>query len=122
MDLDSAIPFEVLSYEELARWIVSSSQSQHGTLYLVNHNDTFILCTLTSFTGYYNYTGLPVLLFCTLDQEPSGSFLRIDVRSDSKNKISFTDGFDENDSNLGFIQYIPIIRLKNVPSIFTFEV
>lgn len=121
MDISSAIPFEVSSNEELARWIVSSTETQHGTLYLVNYKGRFILCTLTSFTGYYNFTGLPILLFTYIDQEPTGTFLRFDVRDDSKNVIRYTNGFDETESNLGYIQYIPIIKLKSIPSIFTFE-
>lgn len=122
MDVDSAIPFEVSSYEELARWIVSSTETQHGILYLVNHNGKFILCTLTSISGYFNYTGLPVLLFSYIEKEPAGTFIRFDVREDAKNPISYTNGFDETESNLGYIQYIPIIKLKSIPPIFNFEV
>lgn len=121
MDLNTAVPFEVESTDDLARWIISSSQNQHGTLYLFNHNNKKVLATLISFNGYYNYTGLPILLFTTLESEPTGSFLRYDLRSDSKQNLSYTDGFDETDSNLGYVQYIPIIKLKQKPSIFTIE-
>ena len=121
MNESTALPFEVESTDDLARWIVSSSQNQHGTLYVFNKNNKFVLATLISFSGYYNYIGLPILLFTYIDTVPSGSFLRYDVRSDAKSKLLYTDGFDENDSNLGYIQYIPIIKLKKVPAIFNFE-
>jgi hypothetical protein len=118
MEVDSAVPLEVDSYDDLARWIVSSSQNQHGILYYLKKSDKFILASLVSFSGYYNFTGLPILLFTYIDKEPDGSFLRYDVRADAKNRIGYTSGFNENDSNLGYIQYIPIIKLKKIPAIF----
>lgn len=121
MDISSAVPFEVYSTSDLARWIVSSTSNQHGTLYCVNYNGKTILCSLVSFPGYYNYTGLPILLFTYVEAEPSGSFVRFDVRADSKNQLSYVSGFDESEANLGYIQYIPIIKLKTIPAIFNFE-
>lgn len=121
MDLNTAVPFEVESTADLARWIVSSSEYQHGTLYLFKYNNKNVLGTLISFKGYFNYTGLPILLFTMLESEPTGSFIRFDLRSENKQDISFTTGFDETDSNLGYIQYIPIIKLKKVPAIFNVE-
>lgn len=121
MDLNSAVPFEVDSTSDLTRWIISSSSNQHGTLYFINNNGKFILCTLISFSGYYNYIGLPILLYTFIEDEPSGLFIRFDIRSDTKNQLSYVNGFDESEANLGYIQYIPIIKLKKIPSIFSFD-
>ena len=121
MDISSAVPFEVYSTSDLARWIVSSTPNQHGTLYCVNYNGQNILCSLVSFPGYFNYTGLPILLFTYIEAEPSGTFVRFDVRAESKNQLSYVSGFDESEANLGYIQYIPIIKLKTIPAIFNFE-
>ena len=120
MDLDSAVPLEVFSVADLARWLISSNSNQHGILYLVNYKGKFILCSMTSFSGYYNFAGLPLLLFTYLDSEPTGSFLRFDIRADEQ-QIKYSQGFVEGESTLGFIHYLPIIKLKTIPSIFNFE-
>lgn len=121
MDVSSAIPFEVASPEDLAKWLISSSENQHGTIYFFKQQGKLILGTLVSFSGYFNYVGLPILLYTIVDTEPTGAFLRYDVRDDAKTRLSFTAGFDETEANLGYIQYLPIITLKKVPSIFTIE-
>ncbi len=121
MDINSAVPFEVQSSDDLARWIISSSLNQHGTIYVFKKESKFVLASLISFSGYYNYAGLPILLFTLIDSEPDGNFLRYDIRADAKTKLSFTSGFDETESNLGYIQYIPLIRLKKIPFIFNLE-
>ncbi len=113
MEVGSAIPLEVESYEDLARWLISSSQSQHGTIFSFKHQNRSILATLVCFPGYYSYAGLPILLYTVVTTEPSGTFLRYDVRDDAKNRISFTSGFDETEANLGYIQYLPIIKIKD---------
>lgn len=121
MDVSSAVPFEVQSTNDLARWIVSSTQNQHGVIYVLNHDNKFVLGTLISFSGYYNYAGLPLFIHTFVDVEPEGSFLRYDIRADAKIKLSFTNGFDETEANLGYIQYIPLIKVKKIPSIFNIE-
>ena len=122
-EIKSAIPFEVDSLDDLLRWIVSSSQGQHGTIFYFKKADKVIYSTLNIVSGYYNLRGLPILLYTKQEEEPKANFIRYDIRkeADAKSKILFTSGFDDRDSNLGFIQYIPIIKLKKIPKIFEFD-
>ena len=49
MDISSAVPFEVQSTDDLARWIVSSTPNQHGIIYVLKQENKIILGTLISF-------------------------------------------------------------------------
>lgn len=119
-DIDPAVPLEVDSLEDLIRWIVSSAQGQQTSLFYFKKNDKHYFLSFNIMPGYYNYQGLPLLLLTEHPVPPEGPFLRFDIRKDaaSDKRISYTDGFDDRDSNLGYIQYLPIVKLKSLPPIF----
>lgn len=119
-DITSAIPVEVNSIDDLIRWIISNSDNQHGTLFYFVKNEKHILSSYLSLKNYYEQRGLPIFAYITLKKRPEKFFLKYDLRDDIDNteRLKFTTGFDENDSNLGFIQYLPIIELKRMPDFF----
>ena len=119
-DIKAAIPLEVHSLEDLIRWVVSSSQGQQSSLFYFNKDGTHYFATFIILPGYYEYNGLPLLLVTKHPEAPKGPFLRFDIRKDATpdKRMSYSNGFDDRDSNLGYIQYLPIVQLKKLPPIF----
>lgn len=118
MEIEAAVPFELSSLEDLVRWVVSSSQGQQGTIFYFQKEGKHVFSTFIVLPGYYNFQGLPVLLMTEHSNAPEGAFLRFDIRHDADKTISYTAGFDDRDSNLGYIQYLPVIKLDKIPPIF----
>ncbi|MHA2362313.1 MAG: hypothetical protein ACXAC7_00020 [Candidatus Hodarchaeales archaeon] len=118
VEIDPAITLEVNSLEDLIHWVVSSSQGQQGTLFYFEKNDKHYFTTFIILPGYYELNGLPLLLVSEHNDAPKSKFLRFDIRKGVEDRISYTDGFDDRDSNLGYIQYLPIVSLKKIPPIF----
>ena len=120
VEIESAVPLELNSLEDLIRWIVSSSQGQQSALFYYNKENVHYFSTLIILPGYYQFKGLPLLLVAKHSEAPKGSFIRFDIRKDAdpNKKMSYTNGFDDRDSNLGYIQYLPIVQLKKLPAIF----
>ncbi|OLS27522.1 MAG: hypothetical protein HeimC3_03010 [Candidatus Heimdallarchaeota archaeon LC_3] len=122
IEIPSAMPMELYSLQDLIRWLVSSSQGQQATIFYFQKDDKHFYATLIILPGYYNFKGLPLLLYVEHDSNPKSNFIRFDIRKESaESAITFTEGFDDRDSNLGYIQYIPIVQLKTIPHIFRFE-
>ena len=124
-DIDTirpALPMQLTALDDLIRWLVSTSdQGAHGTKYNFLHESKHIYATLIILPSYYALHGLPLLIYCEHSQAPENNFIRFDIRKESTdNAISFISGFDDRDSNLGYIQYIPVIKLKEIPEIFRF--
>lgn len=113
---------ELYSLDDLIRWLVSSSQGQQGTIFYFKNNDKHLYATMIILPGYYDFNGLPLLLFVESESPPESNFIRFDIRKESADKaISFIEGFEDRDSNLGYIQYIPVVQLKTIPKIFDFS-
>ncbi|MFW9929472.1 MAG: hypothetical protein ACFFD1_08785 [Candidatus Thorarchaeota archaeon] len=122
LEIPAAIPMELFSLQDLIRWLVSSGQGQQGTIFYFRMGDKHYYATLIILPGYYDFNGLPLLLFVEHNNPPQNNFIRFDIRKESAdNAISFTQGFDDRDSNLGYIQYLPVVKLKSIPSIFKFN-
>ena len=120
--IKSALPMQLTTLDDLARWFVSSSvQGAHGTIFYFLREGKHIYATLIILPSYYTLHGLHLLVYCEHSQAPENNFIRFDIRKESNdNAISFISGFDDRDSNLGYIQYIPVIKLKEIPEIFRF--
>ena len=66
--------------------------------------------------GYYELQGVPLLIYTTATNEPTGAYIKYDLREDAKEIVTFTDGINQRDLNTGFVQYIPIIKAKKLPA------
>ena len=120
--IKSAVPMELDKLDDLVRWLVSSSQGQQGTIFFFKLNQKNYYATLIILPGYFEFRGLPLLIYVSHPDPPSSHFIRFDIRKESADHaLSFQNGFDERDSNLGYIQYIPVVVLKSVPPIFNFK-
>jgi hypothetical protein len=121
-DIPAAIPMELHSLEDLIRWLVSSSQGQQGTIFHFQRDEKHYYATLIILPGYYDFNGLPLLLYVEHKNPPQNNFIRFDIRKESaENAITFIEGFEDRDSNLGYIQYIPVVQMKTIPPIFKFN-
>ena len=123
INIPSAMPMELHSLQDLIRWLVSSSQGQQATIFYFKKEEKHFYATMIILPGYFNFKGLPLLLYVEHDSSPKNNFIRFDIRKESaENPIDFIEGFEDRDSNLGYIQYIPVIQLKSIPQIFSFEI
>ena len=96
IEIPSAIPMELYTLPDLIRWLVSSSQGQQGTIFHFQRDGKHYYATLIILPGYYDFNGLPLLLFVEHDSAPQNNFIRFDIRIESaKNAITFIEGFDE---------------------------
>lgn len=115
----SMVIFHLESIEDLLRWMISSSK-QHGTIFYSFQQGQHVYSTYINFPDYFEYRGLPVHAYCYHGRKPADVFIRYDIKDDlSKDeRINFVSGFDESDSSLGYVQYFPVITLKNIPEMF----
>ena len=121
-DIQRPVQFQLESLEDLVRWMISSSENQHGTIFYSKQNNEHIYSAYINFPNYYELHGLPVHCFAISDKEPTNAFLRYDISDsvDRNKRLVFVDGFDESHSSLGYIQYFPIIKFKinDIPDMF----
>ena len=113
------IQFHLESLEDLLRWIISSTK-QNGTIFYSLQEGKHVYSSYMTFPNYFEYRGLPVHGYAIHTTNPVDNFLRYDIKDDlpKNERISFVSGFDESESSLGYVQYFPVITLKNIPEIF----
>ncbi len=100
--------FELDSLSDLARMLAARGpREQAPSILLFNHNSKFILGTISTMHGWYDFYGLPIFIYVTLDEKPKGHFLQYESNSDKATCV-------DNASSPGKF-YFPIIKLKRKP-------
>lgn len=128
MELESAYGIELDSLLDLVRLVSSTSPDRPSTIFKWISNDSgnkkIFYGSFAIFPGYYNYKALPVLFFVILEKISDGqnlSIIRYDLQA-KENQISFLENVKEKDLenvHTGLVRFIPIVKLKRAPKIFT---
>lgn len=126
MQLDNAYGIELDSFTDLVRLVSSSSPDRPSTIFKwFSEDDSQVYYgSFAIFPGYYNFKALPVLFFVLHDssiEEHNQSLVRYDLQS-KENQISFLSHIKERDLenvHTGLIRFIPIVKLKKAPEIFS---
>ncbi|MHA1169041.1 MAG: hypothetical protein ACTSRU_14535 [Candidatus Hodarchaeales archaeon] len=114
-DLQPAIPIELESIEDLVRQIIANlSPEKQPSLYLFMKDGQKYLGTLFSVQDYFQYRGLPVFSYVSMNSSPytGEDFLRFDTRKERGKNLSFVNSIEERDLSTGYIQYIPVVKVK----------
>ncbi len=126
MQLDKAYGIELDSFTDLVRLVSSSSPDRPSTIFKwFSEDDSQVYYgSFAIFPGYYNFKALPVLFFVLHDssiEEQNQSLVRYDLQA-KENQISFLSYIKERDLenvHTGLIRFIPIVKLKKAPDIFS---
>ena len=128
MQLDSAYGIELDSLTDLIRLVSSSSPDRPSTIFKWTsedlENSQVYYGSFAIFPGYYNYRALPVLFFITSDssiEEQNQSLVRYDLQA-KETQVSFLNRVTEKDLenvHTGLVRFIPIVKLKKAPKIFS---
>ncbi len=128
MQLDSAYGIELESLTDLIRLVSSSSPDRPSTIFKwyseESENSQVYYGSFAIFPGYYNYKALPVLFFITSDssiEEQNKSLVRYDLQA-KETQVSFLNRVTEKDLenvHTGLVRFIPIVKLKKAPKIFS---
>lgn len=128
MELDSAYGIELDSLLDLVRLVSSTSPDRPSMIFKWISNDSgkkeIFYGSFAIFPGYYNYKALPVLFFVILEiisDSQNLSIIRYDLQA-KENQISFLENVKEKDLenvHTGLVRFIPIVKLKRAPKIFT---
>ncbi|MFX0015206.1 MAG: hypothetical protein ACFFB2_10430 [Promethearchaeota archaeon] len=126
MKLDSAYGIELDSLKDLIRLISSSSPDRPSIIFKWDsENSTQVYYgSFAIFPGYYDYKALPVLFFIVRDssiEEENQSLVRYDLQA-RDNQMSFLTHIQDKDLDqvhTGLVRFIPIVKLKKAPKIFT---
>jgi hypothetical protein len=124
MKLDSAYGMELDSLKDLVRLVSSSSPDRPSTIFKWDSEDEKVYYgSFAIFPGYYEFKALPVLFFVVRDSavEEEKSLVRYDLQA-KENQISFLNHIEERDLenvHTGLIRFIPIVKLKRAPKIFS---
>ena len=124
MKLDSAYGMELDSLKDLVRLVSSSSPDRPSTIFKWNSEDDKVYYgSFAIFPGYYEFKALPVLFFVVPDSaiEEEKSLIRYDLQA-KENQISFLNFIEEKDLenvHTGLVRFIPIVKLKRAPKIFS---
>ncbi len=128
MQLDSAYGIELDSLTDLIRLVSSSSADRPSTIFKWHSEDSensqVYYGSFAIFPGYYNYKALPVLFFITSDssiEEQNQSLVRYDLQA-KETQVSFLNRVTEKDLenvHTGLVRFIPIVKLKKAPKIFS---
>ena len=125
LDLPSAYGIELLDFIDLVRLITSSSPERPSTIFKwIDDENRFNYGSFAIFPGYFDYRALPVLFYIITDEpleEEDEALVKYDLQN-SENQISFLKFLKEQDlenTHTGLVRFIPLIRLKSPPKIFT---
>ncbi|MHA1941398.1 MAG: hypothetical protein ACXACP_02055 [Candidatus Hodarchaeales archaeon] len=125
MDLPSAYGIELFAFIDLVRLITSSSPERPSTIFKwVDEKSRFNYGSFAIFPGYFDYRALPVLFFVTSDvpfENEDQALIKYDLQN-NENQITFLKFLKEQDlenTHTGLVRFIPLIRLKSPPKIFT---
>jgi hypothetical protein len=124
MKLDSAYGMELDSLKDLVRLVSSSSPERPSTIFKWDSEDKKVYYgSFAIFPGYYEFKALPVLFFVVQNSaiEEEKSLVRYDLQA-RENQISFLNHIEEKDLenvHTGLVRFIPIVKLKKPPKIFS---
>ena len=125
MDLPSAYGIELSEFIDLVRLITSSSPERPSTIFKwVDEEKKFYYGSFAIFPGYFDYRALPVLFYVVTDEpfeEEEEALVKYDLQN-LKNQVTFLKFLKEQDlenAHTGLVRFIPLIRLKSPPKIFT---
>ena len=124
MKLDSAYGMELDSLKDLVRLVSSSSPDRPSTIFKWDSEDNKVYYgSFAIFPGYYEFKALPVLFFIVQNSaiEEEKSLVRYDLQA-RENQISFLNHIEEKDLenvHTGLVRFIPIVKLKKAPKIFS---
>lgn len=126
MQLDNAYGIELDSFTDLVRLVSSSSPDRPSTIFKWSseNGSQVYYGSFAIFPGYYNLKALPVLFFVLHDssiEEQNQSLVRYDLQA-KESQISFLSHIKERDLenvHTGLIRFIPIVKLKKAPGIFS---
>ncbi|MHA2227328.1 MAG: hypothetical protein ACXAC8_19080 [Candidatus Hodarchaeales archaeon] len=128
MELESAYGIELDSLLDLVRLVSNTSPDRPSTIFKWISDDSdnkkIYYGSFAIFPGYYNYKALPVLFFVILKMITDNQnlpIIRYDLQAKEK-QISFLENVKEKDLDnvhTGLVRFIPIVRLKKAPRIFT---
>lgn len=124
MKLESAYGIELDSLKDLVRLVSSSSPDRPSTIFKWDSEESRVYYgSFAIFPGYYEYKALPVLFFVVRDSaiEEEKSLVRYDLQA-KENQISFLNHIEERDLenvHTGLVRFIPIVKLKQAPKIFS---
>ena len=124
MKLDSAYGMELDSLKDLVRLVSSSSPDRPSTIFKWDSKDNKVYYgSFAIFPGYYEFKALPVLFFVIQSSaiEEEKSLVRYDLQA-RENQISFLNHIEEKDLenvHTGLVRFIPIVKLKKAPKIFS---
>lgn len=114
-DIQPAIPVELESIEDLVKQIIANlSPEKQPSLYLITKDGEKYLGTLFTIQKYFQYRGLPVFTFVNTKGSTytTEDFLRFDTRKERGKNLSFVNSIDERDLSTGYIQYVPVVKIK----------
>lgn len=111
---EKPIPLELNSLKDIVK-MVSTSPANQPNLFHFKKKEQSFLASFIIMPGYYNYRGLPLLIFTKVNESAldNCNFIKYDLREDAEEQISFVKGVNQRDLNTGFVQFIPIIKVKN---------
>jgi len=127
MKLESAYGIELDGLTDLIRLVSSSSPDHPSTIFKWFSKDQekqIFYGSFAIFPGYYDIRALPVLFYVILEEsaeEKECSLVRYDLQA-KKNQISFLNHLVDKDLenvHTGLVRFIPIVKLKRPPQIFT---
>jgi len=106
IELKKALKIKIESFSDLIRLAVTwaTHRAIPMVLYFKTGNNKHIYATFSVISSYYDFHGLPVVMFYEGDKEPEGVFIA--YSSDPKEEWMFKNAMDERK-----YQYIPIIKL-----------
>lgn len=112
LTIPSAVPFQINSMVDLVRLAITWASNQRAiNLFYFKNNKNHILGAIQLIPGYFNLEGLPIFAYVKLPNKPEGTFIR--YRLDPKEEWEWCqDAADRK------YQHVPVISLKEAPSIF----
>ena len=105
-EIPQAEKMELVSIEDLIN-LISSVMSNEFSIYQYKSNSCHIYFIYVVIHDYYNYRGIPILIYCESDLEPD---LYLKYQPSRTPAIKMTNKFEDANAT-----YIKIIRVKELP-------
>ncbi|MHA1213857.1 MAG: hypothetical protein ACTSR2_04590 [Candidatus Hodarchaeales archaeon] len=124
--LQVAYGIELDSFLDLVRLISSSSPERPSTILKWIVDDSHIYGSFAIFPGYYEYQALPVLFYVreeTPVEQDNENLVKYDLQAE-KDQITLLSHLKEKDLenvHTGLVRFIPIVKLKRAPNIFSID-
>lgn len=110
--LPPATRIKLASIEDLARLIITWAMRHNPqAVFYLEENGKHYLFTLTTTLGYYQFHGLPLIVYVELDKPPKGKFIA--YTTDPEETVLYKNSMEERR-----YQYVPIIKVSERPAFF----